>query len=136
MRYLAVTFLCLLAAACATAHKQPPQQQPSVYVVVFPRASLAISQQAAAVINSVAADANRHRWTMVEITGPSIKKARGYNPGLGRPRLVSLERALVAAGVDAHRILRNFAAPDLNADNAGMQKFEIRLVEKPEKPVS
>jgi hypothetical protein len=73
---------------------------------------------------------------MVEITGPPIKKEHGYNPGLARPRLVSLEHALAAAGVDAHRILRNFAAPDVNTDNTGMQKFEIRLVEKPEKSVS
>jgi len=130
MRHSAVTLLCFWLAACATTHKPLPPQ-PSVYVVAFPRASLAISQRAAAVINSIAADANRHRTLIVQVTGPPTKKQPGYNPGLAAPRMVAVERALIAPGVDRNRIIRNIAAPEMVAELAGGQEIQIRVVEKP-----
>jgi len=67
----------------------------------------------------------------VQVTGPPTKKQPGYDPGLAAPRLVAVERALVAAGVDRNRIIRNIAAPEMVTELAGGQRIQIRLVEKP-----
>ena len=91
----------------------PRGQQPSPppYVVFFQNDSVAISRQAAFIINRAAVDANRHATKVVEVTGPSTKKTKHYNPGLAEPRMVAVERALAAAGVDEARIVQTSLPP-------------------------
>lgn len=137
MQFRSVLFLCLGLAACGTM-KPPPLPAPSdarpfVYIVFFPKSTATLSPKAAAVINTAAADANRHRWRMVEITGPSTRKVPGYSPGLAGPRIQAVRHGLVAAGVEEKRIARVArSSPDLRADEKGGQRVEIRLVERPD----
>ena len=126
--------LLLLALAGCASMRTAPQPSPPPYVVFFQNDSVAISRQAAFIINRAAVDANRHATKVVEVAGPSTKKTKHYNPGLAEPRMVAVERALAAAGVDEARIVQTSLPPPsakLKEDATSAQRVEIRVLDKP-----
>jgi hypothetical protein len=121
-----------MLAACALTRNEPQKQQ--AYVVFFQDNSTAISRQAAFIINSAVVDANHHTMKIVEVSGPATKATRHYNPGLAEPRIIAVEHALAAAGVDENRIIRISLPPPstkMKTDSTGAQRVEIRILDKP-----
>jgi outer membrane protein OmpA-like peptidoglycan-associated protein len=138
MRSVAAFVLCGALAACAHVSPKPvamPAPKATETVILFQGHATAILPKAAAIVNSVAANANAHPDKVVQILGPPTKPSFGYNPKLAAQRVQEVERALEAAGVDKERIVRVLiAAANLKADGTGAQQIEIRLVGKPAKP--
>lgn len=138
MRSVAALVLCGALAACAHTSPKPaaaPVPRVAETTILFQGHSTAILPKAAAIINSVAANANAHPDKVVQILGPPTRPSFGYNPKLAAQRIREVERALEAAGVDKDRTVRMLVAgSNLKADGTGAQEIEIRLVDKPAKP--
>lgn len=134
MRLLAALLLCGALAACAGLQRKPPPAPPSSYLIIFQGKATVILPKAAAVINSVAANANAHPGKLVQVSGPQTKNAPHYSPKLATERMREVEHALEAAGVDKERIVQvSVRAASLKPDGTGSQQVEIRLVDKPDK---
>jgi outer membrane protein OmpA-like peptidoglycan-associated protein len=138
MRSVAALVLCGALAGCAHVSPKPaaaPVPKVAETTILFQGHSTAILPRAAAIINSVAANANAHPDKVVQIWGPPTRPSFGYNPKLAAQRVREVERALEAAGVDKDRMVRMLlAGANLKADGTGAQQVEIRLVGKPIKP--
>ncbi|MBV8799645.1 MAG: hypothetical protein JO208_07545 [Alphaproteobacteria bacterium] len=125
--------LLFLALAGCTSMPNPSQRPPPAYVIFFQDDSTAISRQAAFIINRAAVDANHHANKVVEVTGPSTTKTKHYNPSLAGPRIVAVEHALAAAGVEERRIVEASLPPPslkLKEDATSAQRVEIRMVDR------
>ena len=134
MRIVATLLLCGALVACATFARKPPPAPPNSYLIVFQGKATVILPKAAAIINSVAANANAHPDKFVQVAGPSTKNAPHYNPKLAAQRMREVEHALEAAGIDKERIVPAFVpAANLKPDGTGSQQVEIRLLDKPPK---
>ena len=134
MRIVAALLLCGALAACATLQRKPPPAPPNSYLIIFQGKATVILPKAAAIINSVAANANAHPDKFVQVAGPSTKNAPHYNPKLAAERMREVEHALEAAGIDKDRIVPAFVpAANLKPDGTGSQRVEIRLLDKPSK---
>lgn len=134
MRVVAAILLCGGLAACATAQHKPATAPPNAYLIVFQGKATIILPKAAAVINSVAANANAHPDELVQVAGPPTRRTPGYNPRLAVERMREVEHALEAAGVDKVRMLRALLpAANIKADGTGTQQVEIRLIDKANK---
>jgi outer membrane protein OmpA-like peptidoglycan-associated protein len=134
MRIVAACLFCGALAGCALMQRTPPSRPPDSYLIIFQGKATAILPKAAAIINSVAANANAHPDKVVQLAGPSTKGAPRYSPKLAAERMREVEHALEAAGIDRERIVRAFVpAANLKPDGTGSQRVEIRLMDKPPK---
>src|SRR4051812_31784093 len=112
MRLAGTILFCGALTACA--HTPPvtlPTPKPTATIILFQGHATAILPKAAAIINSVAANANANPGEFVQLLGPPTKPSFGYNPKLAAQRVQEVERALEAAGVDKERIVRVLSAP-------------------------
>lgn len=130
MRRISILLVILTLGGCGTfGFSEPP-----VYVVFFPDHQTALTADGANIVRHVAADARLKGMEMVQVTGPSTKITRGYDPSLAEPRIEAVEVALVADGVSKDRLARtSLTTTDVNvkADPSGAQRVEIRLVDRP-----
>lgn len=118
---------CILLAACSTVKPVGPP----AYRVSFSEQSWEIRPRTAMVLNSVAVDANRHHGKVVEVIGPAPHGKGGPAARLVHQRIVAIEQALAAAGVDERRIV---TAPLERADAADpmdAEQVEIQVTEGP-----
>jgi hypothetical protein len=84
-------------------------------------------------------DAKMQGVKTVQITGPSVKVAPGYDPALAEPRMEAVEARLIADGVAKSRLARASETTDgvnIKHDPSGAQRVEIRLVDRPVSPAS
>jgi hypothetical protein len=106
--------------------------QPQVYVAFFPDHSVALTDTAQHIVDHAARDAKMQGMKTLQITGPSVKVAAGYNPALAEPRMEAVEARLVADGVAKARLARASETTDginIAHDPSGAQRVEIRLVD-------
>lgn len=107
---------------------------PPVYVVFFPDHQTTLTADGADIVRHVAADAKIKGVDMVQVTGPSMKIAPGYDPSLAETRIEAVETMLVTDGVSKDRLARaSLTTTDVNvkADPSGAQRVEMRLIDKP-----
>lgn len=137
MRAVAALLFCGALGACASSAPKPETTGPLAaddFIILFQGHVTEVNARAAAVLNSVAANANAHPDRLVQLAGPAINRAFGYDPRLAKERLEEVEHELEAAGVDKERIVRILLPrANLKADGTGPQRIEIRLVGKPVK---
>ena len=137
MRSVAALLLCGALGACAAFGPKPAPPAPAApgsFIILFQGHVTEVNARAAAVLNSVAVKANQNPGQMVQVAGPPITRAFGYDPRLARQRIQEIEHELEAAGVDRERIVRILLPHgNLRADGTGPQQIEIRLVSKPAK---
>jgi hypothetical protein len=126
MRIASALVFCVALAACATTNKPPA----GTVLVFFPANSAILLPNAARALNGVAADANRER-AVVEVSGPSAKRFLPQKPGLQEQRTITVEHALVAAGVAEEQVHRVKPAPSPKKRDPAGEPVEIRLVVKP-----
>jgi hypothetical protein len=113
--------------------------QPQVYVAFFPDHSVALTDTAQHIVDHAAAEAKMQGAKTVQITGPSVKVAPGYDPALAEPRMEAVEARLIADGVPKSRLARASETTDginIAHDPSGAQRVEIRLVDRPAAPAS
>ena len=132
MRKLIVLMAFLGLGGCGTFDFM--SSAPPVYVVFFPDHSTALTDAAQHIVDHAAADAKMQGAKVIQITGPSVKVAPGYDPALAEPRMDAVEAQLVADGVGSDRLVRASETTDginITHDPSGAQRVEIRLVDRP-----
>jgi hypothetical protein len=132
MRKILVLLAALALAGCSTFDFL--SSKPPVYVVFFPEHSTTLTDAGMHIVDHAAADAKMQGAKVVQITGPSVKVAPGYDPHLAEPRMEAVEAELVAGGIAKDRLVRASETTDginVTHDPSGAQRVEIRLIDKP-----
>ncbi len=120
--------LALLAAACAPTAQQTNPTPPRSFYVFFPTDSAELTPEAFAVLDQVAAEAQRIQATGVGIVGySSASGASAHNLRLSEQRAGAVETALLSRGVARDIIVRNYqgATQELAGSQLGGQRVEI-----------
>jgi len=125
-RVLAVLGVLFLAGCAAM---RALTGAPPVYAVFFDGPEMTLTANGRVIVDDAAKDAREHPLMYVQITGPSTKSAKGYDPALAEARMRIVEQTLVADGIPAERQFRTEPTPDmLMNDPTGRQRVEIRIV--------
>jgi hypothetical protein len=112
---------------------------PQVYVVFFPDHSTVLTDAGKHIVDHVAADAKMQGARIIQITGPSVQVAAGYDPSLAEPRMDAVEAELIADGLSKDRFARASETTDginVTHDASGAQRVEMRLIDRPARPSS
>jgi hypothetical protein len=130
MRRLGALAICVGLAACqSTGPAGPPG--PPVYLVRFFGDGAAILPRTAMVLNTVAAEANRHHNKLVEVAGAEPKRAHGAGQRRTKQRVAAIEQALTMAGVDERRIVEGQGPASMASTNPkDGEEVRIQLVDK------
>jgi hypothetical protein len=133
MRRLGALAICVGLAACqSTAPAGPP-----VYLVRFFGDGAAILPRTAIIVNTVAADANRHHDKLVEVAGAEPKRGRRHEERLTKARVAAVQQALAFAGVDERRIVQGYGPSSMATGNPkDGEEVRIQLVDKAPPPAA
>lgn len=135
MRKLVVLTLFFGLGGCGTFDFM--SSRPPVYVAFFPDHSIALTDAALHIVDHAAAAAKMQGAKTVQITGPSVQVAPGYDPAFAEPRMDAVEARLIADGIPRSRLARASETTDginIAHDPSGAQRVEIRLVDRPAAP--
>ena len=87
------------------------------------------------VVNTVAADANRHHDKLVEVAGAEPKHRHREDESLTKARVAAIEQALAFAGVDERRIVVGQGpASMLTGNPKDGEEVRIQLVDRAPPP--
>jgi len=104
---------------------------PPEYPVFFENQAILLDHDGRAIVDQAAADAKGHPLRTVQVSGPSLKAAPGYDPALAEARIHIVEQTLIDDGIARERVVRASEPTVIKAGKTGQQRVDIRLIEKP-----